>query len=81
MLNLTLRKDFFDKKLSVSLDAYDIFRTTKYKERMLTGNVAYTQTEDYNMWNYSISLIYRFNQKIKSKYRGKSTVEDDVNRL
>ena len=81
MLNLTLKKDFFDKKLSVSLKGYDIFHTTKYKERMHIGNVAWTQTEDYNMWNYSISLIYRFNQKIKSKYRGKSTVEDDVNRL
>lgn len=80
MLNLEIQKNFLDNRCSISLNANDIFRTMKFKETKKVGNISFQQTEDYRLWNYSISLVYRFNQ-IKSKYRGKNTIQSDINRL
>lgn len=80
MLNMGLQKSFFDGKLSVSLNARDIFHTMKYKETERIRNLLFRQTEDYCLWNYSISLIYRLN-KNKAKYRGKTSIREELERL
>ena len=80
MLNLQLQKDFFKKRLSVSLNAYDLFRTMKFREEQREGNLRFTQTEDYQLWNFSVNLVFRFNQ-LKNSYRGKNTSAGDMERL
>ena len=80
MLNMGVQKSFFDGKLSVSLQAQDIFHTMKFKETEKMKNIHFRQTEDYCLWNYSISIIYRLNQ-IKTKYRGKTSIKQEIDRL
>ena len=71
MLNIGVQKSFLDGKLSVNLQAQDIFHTMKFKETERMKNIHFRQTEDHCLWNYSISIIYRLNQ-IKTKYHGKT---------
>lgn len=80
MLNVGLRRSFFKNKLSVSVDAKDIFRTMKFKEVEKIRYLEFRQTEDYSLWNYSISLKYYFSP-VKQKYRGKNSVQDEILRL
>lgn len=80
MLNMGVQKTFLDGKLSVSLQAQDIFHTMKFKETENIKNIHFQQTEDYCLWNYSISVIYRLNQ-IKTKYRGKTSINQEIDRL
>lgn len=80
MLNIGLQKSYLDGKLSVSLNARDIFHTMKYKEMEQIKNILFRQTEDYCSWNYSISLIYRLN-KTTTKYRGKTSISNELDRL
>ncbi|MCF2659831.1 outer membrane beta-barrel protein [Parabacteroides distasonis] len=80
MLNIGVQKSFLDGKLSVSLQAQDIFHTMKFKETERMKNIHFRQTEDYCLWNYSISIIYRLNQ-IKTKYRGKTSIKQEIDRL
>lgn len=80
ILNIGVQKSFLDGKLSVSLQAQDIFHTMKFKETERMKNIHFRQTEDYCLWNYSISIIYRLNQ-IKTKYRGKTSIKQEIDRL
>lgn len=80
MLNLGVQKTFLDGKLSASFQAQDIFHTMKFKEAENIRNIHFQQTEDYCLWNYSISVIYRLNQK-KTKYRGKTSINQEIDRL
>lgn len=80
MLNMGIQKSFLEGKLSVSLQAQDIFHTMKFKETERIKNIHFKQTEDYCLWNYSISIIYRLNQ-IKTKYRGKTSIKQEIDRL
>ena len=80
MLNLELQKDFFEKRFSVSLKAYDLLHTMKFREEQREGNLRFTQTEDYQLWNFSVSLVFRFNQ-LKNTYRGKNSSASDMERM
>lgn len=80
MLNMGIQKAFFNNKLSVSVQAQDILHTMKFKERQQIKNIHFKQIEDYCSWNYSISIIYRLNQ-LKTKYRGKTSINTEINRL
>lgn len=79
-LNLGLQKSFFNDRLNVSLKANDIFRMLDYKENAEINNMRFYQNENYSEWSFSLSAIYRFNQK-PLKYRGKSSAKDEINRL
>ena len=52
----------------------------QFKETERIKNTHFQQTEDYCLWNYSISVIYRLNQ-IKTKYRGKTSIKQEIDRL
>jgi hypothetical protein len=80
MLNFNVQKSFWKDKLNVSFQAYDIFHTLKFKEKETINDIFFRQTEDYSLWNYSISFIYRLNTSA-IRYKGKSSVKDDINRL
>lgn len=80
MLNVGLRKSFLKNKLSVSVNANDIFHTMKFKEVEKLSNLVFRQTEDYSLWYYSVSLKY-YISPVKQKYRGKNSVQDEIQRL
>ena len=63
MLILGVQKSLFDGKLSIGIQANDIFHTMKFKETEYIKNIHFQQIEDYCLWNYSLSVIYRLNQK------------------
>lgn len=79
-LNISLQKKLLKDRLSISINAQDIFRTLKHETETKIGNIYVHQTEDYNPWYYSLSISYKLNS-IAPKYRGKSSIEDDINRL
>lgn len=79
-LNIGMQKYFFNDQLSLSMRANDIFRTLDYKENAEINNMRFIQNENYSEWNFSISAIYRFNQKT-FKYRGKSSAQNEIRRL
>lgn len=80
MLNMGVQKTFLDGRLSVSLQAQDMFHTMKFKETEKIKDIRFRQTEDYSLWNYSISVIWRLNQ-IKTRYRGKTSIKQEIDRL
>lgn len=80
MLNVGLRKSFLKNKLSVSVNANDIFHTMKFKEVEKLSTLVFRQTEDYSLWYYSVSLKY-YISPVKQKYRGKNSVQDEIQRL
>lgn len=80
MLNVGLQKSFLDGRLSVSLNARDLFHTMKYREMEQIKNIQFRQTEDYRYWNFSVSVIYRLNNT-KTRYRGKTSISDELDRL
>jgi hypothetical protein len=80
MLNLSLQKSFLQDRLSVKLAARDLFHKMKFEENERIRNVHFWQIEDYRDWNFSFSIVYRLNQ-LKTKYRGKSAANEQINRL
>lgn len=80
MLNVSIQKKFLSDRLSVRLQAYDIFHGMKFREDEKIRNIHFRQTEDYNLWNYSVSIVYRLNQ-LKTKYRGKTSIDKEIQRL
>lgn len=80
MLNIGIQKSFCNEKLSISFNARDLFHTMKYKETERINNILFQQTENYYLWNYSVSIIYRLN-KTKTRYRGKTSIEKELDRL
>lgn len=80
MLNLSVQKSFWKDKLNVSFQAYDIFHTLQFREKETINDIFFRQTENYSLWNYSISFVYRLNSST-IRYKGKSSVKDDLNRL
>lgn len=80
MLNLSIQKSFLQDCLSVKLAAQDVFRKMKFEQNMLIRNVHFWQIEDHKYWNFSLSIVYRLNQ-FKTKYRGKSAANEQINRL
>lgn len=81
-LNLSIQKSFLNKRLTLYLKANDIFHTMKFKVSEYRGNIHFWQTEDYKLWNYSISIAYRLNKKKRIKYRGDDAISaDEIERL
>jgi hypothetical protein len=78
--NLSLTKSLFHNRLDMSISGNDLFHKMKYRENGYLTNIHFTQTEDYRLWNYSISIKYKFNN-IKTKFRGASAVNNEINRL
>jgi outer membrane receptor protein involved in Fe transport len=61
MANLGVRQDFMDKKLSVSFNLRDLFRTGKWKNETLTDQL-YSYSVSYRKSpSFNISLTYRIN--------------------
>ena len=78
--DVRLQKSFLSERLVISFSAEDIFHGMKFKETELLDAFRFVQTEDYNLWNYSLNITYRINSK-KTKYRGNNSLDSDIKRL
>lgn len=81
MLNVSLRKSFLNDALSVTVGGSDLFRRLgSMGVRLGTGANDLLQSSNGDTRQFYVTLRYRFNP-VKSKYKGKSTVDDELKRL
>ena len=74
MVNLGVRQDFFDRKLSVSLNLRDIFRTGKWKNETITDRIYSYSTNKMKSPTFNISVTYRIND---FKVRKEKTIDGE----
>ena len=79
-LDVSVQKSFLHDRLDVKLSANDLLRKLNYYEHTKINKYTFYQNENYSQWNFSLSLIYRFNQQ-SLKYRGKSAAKEEKDRL
>lgn len=80
VMDMSLRKTFFDKALAVKLTATDIFNTRNNDWRMDTYGILMNKYQSYDRRGITLSVQYQFQPK-KSKYKGKAASEAEMNRL
>ena len=51
-----------------------------FKERIHEHAVDFSQTEDYKLWSYKLTVTWKFNKR-KGRYNGMNSAEDELNRL
>ncbi len=79
-MDASVGKTFLDKSLTIKLSATDIFNTSNNDWTMNTGGVFVDKRQNYDHRGVSLNLIYKF-QPRKSKYKGSSASESELNRL
>lgn len=73
-------KTFINKSLTVKLSATDIFGTASYGWTMNTYGVFVDKRQNYDSRGIALTIIYSF-QPRKSKYKGESAAEAELQRL
>lgn len=82
MVNMSISKSFFDKKLNVSLMANDIFHTLNFSFDTKFANINSVITNNFNSQYLGLSLTYNFNKgKSFTNSKIKSSNEDEKNRI
>ena len=79
-MDMSLRKQFFNKSLTVKLSANDIFNTINNDWSMNTYGVIVNKYQKYDGRNVTLSLTYQFQPK-KSKYKGGAAAESESSRF
>jgi hypothetical protein len=77
---LSVKKSFFDERLTFAIEASDIFHQMKYREEESVGRLYFNQMEYYNEWFCGLTITFRFNKK-SHEYQGKNSAQDEINRL
>jgi len=82
-LNLGVKKEFLDHKLLVQLNANDIFNTmSDYHYQSNYGGMKVDGVISFDNHRAGISATYKFgNQKAKTRKKGKSGIDDELNRI
>lgn len=80
VMDMSLRKTFFNKSLAVKLTATDIFNTRNNDWSMDTYGILMNKYQSYDRRGITLSVQYQFQPK-KSKYKGKAASEAEMNRL
>ncbi len=82
-LNFGFKKDFMDRKLLVQLTGSDIFRSrSDYYYKSNYGGMDITGVRTFDNQRFGINVTYNFgNQKAKARKKGKSAIDDDLNRI
>ncbi|WP_182320025.1 outer membrane beta-barrel family protein [Parabacteroides merdae] len=79
-LDLRINKSFFRNRLSLNLQANDIFKSS-YNTNVYYGNNMNMNIRNYSdSRNFQVSITYRFNYT-RSKYKGNGAGEDEKERL
>jgi len=74
-VNAGLKADFFDRKLSVFVNAYDIFNTNRWGESNFSPYVQSTSDGKYNSRSVSVGLTFRFG-KMELEQRARQGGDD-----
>ena len=74
-VNAGLKADFFDRKLSVFVNAYDIFNTSRWGESNFSPYVQSTSDGKYNSRSVSVGLTFRFG-KMELEQRARQGGDD-----
>lgn len=80
VMDASVRKTFLNKSLAVKITATDIFNTRNNDWSMNTYGVYMYKHQRYDSRGISISVQYKFRPK-KSRYKGQSAAEAEMNRL
>ena len=78
--SLGANKSWMDGRLQVAFSANDLFHQQLFKERTHEHAVDFSQTEDYKLWSYKLTVTWKFNKR-KGRYNGMNSAEDELNRL
>ena len=79
-MDASIGKTFFNKSLTVKLSASDIFNTANNDWTMNTFGIFVDKKQSNDTRGISLNVIYNF-QPHKSKYKGNTASEDEMNRL
>lgn len=79
-MDASIGKTFLSKSLTVKLSATDIFNTANHNWTMKTYGIFVDKRQSYDHRGISLGVIYSF-QPYKSKYKGSSAAEAEMNRL
>lgn len=81
--NLGVKKEFLERKLLVQLSANDIFNTmSDYHYKSNYGGMKVDGVISFDNQRAGISATYKFgNQKVKTRKKGKSGIDDELNRI
>ena len=73
-------KSFMGDRLQVAFSASDLFHQFYFREKIHQHSVDFSQTEDYKLWNYKLTLTWKFNKRT-GRYHGENSAQDELNRL
>ena len=79
-MDASVGKALLNKSLTIKLSATDIFNTANNDWSMNTFGVSVDKRQSYDRRGISLNIIYNF-QPHKSKYKGTSASESELNRL
>lgn len=82
-LSIGVKKEFLDKKLLVQLTGNDILNTSSdYHYKSNYGGMIVDGVISFDSRRAGISATYKFgNQKAKARKKGKSAIDDELNRI
>lgn len=78
--SLSASKSWMDGRWQVALSANDLFHQQLFKEQIHEHFVDFSQTEDYKLWNYKLTVTWKWNKR-KGRYHGENSAMDELNRL
>lgn len=79
-MDASIGKNFLDKSLTIKLSATDIFNTSNNDWTMHTHGILVDKRKSSDLRGITLNIIYNF-QPQKSKYKGSSAAEAEMNRL
>ncbi len=79
-MDASIAKMLFNKSLTLKLKANNIFNTSNNNWSMNTNGISVDKRQSYDYRGVSLSIIYNF-QPSKSKYKGSTASESEMNRL
>lgn len=79
-MDASVGKTLFNKSLTLKLSATDIFNTANNDWTMNTYGIFVNKQQSYDRRGVSLNIIYQFNPR-KSKYKGNTASEAEMNRL
>ena len=80
IMDMSVRKTFLKKPLSIKLTATDIFNTRNNDWSMYTYGILMNKYHSYDRRGITLSVQYQFHPQ-KSKYKGKVASEAEMNRF
>ncbi len=78
--SLSANKSFMGDRLQIAFSANDLFHQAIYKEKLHEHFLDFSQTEDYKLWNYKLTVTWKFNKRT-GRYHGENSAQDELNRL